>query len=647
MNNIGTIIKIDGNEAIVMTDECVFKKVKREDDMYLGQKILVQDEDLTSGSRKLNYYIGILASMAAVFIMVFSYFTFSQQKGIYAYVDVDINPSLRFLINGNGKVEAVKPINDDARNIMKDLDFEGKTLKEAILSLIDISMERGIIVDGQANHILICGSINGNYNGKSKDKPLSEKGIDDLLYEIEKDIDKAYNGKIQSEAVRVTSKFMEASKNNNISMGRCLIYEKAKEMGLNLSLEELKSDRLADILEKYKIDFSELGNSSIKVSATPDLQHISTSEPTLIPTPESTEKSAEMQEPLSTPSVTDSTGPSITSDVVLQPTKAVSQNPVVTSKTEATGKAAIAPSQTPAPRPTSAKKGNGTGLRGEYYDNMDLTLFKSTRVDPVIDFDWGEGSPADSINEDSYSIRWTGKVEPLYSETYTFYTCTDDGVRLWVNGTLLIDKWQSQSATEYSAKIDLEAGKKYDIKMEYYDHRRGASAKLMWSSLSQEKEVIPTSQLYPSDEPLPPQPDNGLKAEYFGDRELKDLRLERTDKVIDFDWQRNYPVSDIKEGRFSVRWTGKIQSKYTEEYTFHTVSDDGVRVWVDNVLIIDNWNKQEDKVETTGKFEFKEGKQYDIKIEYFNYGGPASLKLLWSSKRQEKQVVPSKYLFTY
>ena len=177
MNNIGTIIKIDGNEAIVMTDECVFKKVKREDDMYLGQKILVQDEDLTSGSRKLNYYIGILASMAAVFIMVFSYFTFSQQKGIYAYVDVDINPSLRFLINGNGKVEAVKPINDDARNIIKDLDFEGKTLKEAILSLIDISMERGIIVDGQANHILICGSINGNYNGKSKDKPLSEKGL--------------------------------------------------------------------------------------------------------------------------------------------------------------------------------------------------------------------------------------------------------------------------------------------------------------------------------------------------------------------------------------------------------------------------------------------------------------------------------------
>ena len=163
---------------------------------------------------------------------------------------------------------------------------------------------------------------------------------------------------------------MEASKNNNISMGRCLIYER-QEMGLNLSLEELKSDRLADILEKYKIDFSELGNSSIKVSATPDLQHISTSEPTLIPTPESTEKSAEMQEPLSTPSVTDSTGPSITSDVVLQPTKAVSQNPVVTKNGSNRQSGNSAFPNTGAE--TYFRKGNGTHPRGEYYDNMDLT----------------------------------------------------------------------------------------------------------------------------------------------------------------------------------------------------------------------------------------------------------------------------------
>jgi len=79
------------------------------------------------------------------------------------------------------------------------------------------------------------------------------------------------------------------------------------------------------------------------------------------------------------------------------------------------------------------------------------------------------------------------------------------------------DKWKSQSATEHSEQIYLEAGKKYDIKMEYYQHVRAASAKLMWSSKSQQKEIIPSSQLYPSDGPLPQKDVNGLSAEYYGD----------------------------------------------------------------------------------------------------------------------------------
>jgi hypothetical protein len=639
MNNIGTIIKIDGNEAIVMCDDCIFRKVKREDNMCLGQKILVGDKDLTYRNKRVNYYIGILTSVAAVFLVLFSYFLFNQRNGIYAYVDVDINPSLRILIDGRGKVEKVDPINDDAMNIIKDLDAKGKPLKEAILSLIDVSRNQGIIDDSEVTHILICAALNQNYNVKSKDTPLGEEGIEDLLYDIGTDIDKAYNGMIQSETIRVSSKPMEISEDNDISMGKCLIYEKAKERGLGLSVEELKSERLADILEKYNFDFNDLGNLSPKVSATPENQPI----PTLVPT----ERTAQVSEPSSTPNATAGKEPVITSASTLKPIETVTQTPIMTSKATPTEKATPTPSATPRPIPTTVKNGNGIGLRGEYYDNMDLTKFKFAKVDPVINFEWGEGSPADAIDADSYSIRWTGKVEPRYSDTYTFYTNTDDGVRLWVNGVLLIDKWQSQSATEYSGKIDLVAGKKYEIKMEYYDHRRGASAKLMWSSLSQQKEIIPSSQLYPSDEPLPPQPENGLKAEYFGDKELGELRFGRMDDVIDFDWQRNYPVSDLQEGRFSVRWTGKIQSKYTEEYTIHALSDDGVRVWIDNILIIDNWKRQESKVETTGKFEFKEGKQYSIIIEYFNYGGPASMKLLWSSTRQEKQVIPLKYLFTY
>jgi hypothetical protein len=144
----------------------------------------------------------------------------------------------------------------------------------------------------------------------------------------------------------------------------------------------------------------------------------------------------------------------------------------------------------------SLPPGNGTGLKGEYYDNSDFTNLKLTRVDPSINFSWGSSSPDPSIGPDTFSVRWTGQVQPRYSEIYTFYTKTDDGVRLWVNGTLLIDKWVPQSPTEWKASLSLMAGQKYNIKMEYYENTRGATAQLSWSSISQSKQIIPRTQLY-------------------------------------------------------------------------------------------------------------------------------------------------------
>jgi|GEM_PF-1246856 len=140
--------------------------------------------------------------------------------------------------------------------------------------------------------------------------------------------------------------------------------------------------------------------------------------------------------------------------------------------------------------------GSVNGLRGEYYDNMDLTLLKVTRTDPTVNFDWAAGSPDVSIAPDSFSVRWTGFVQPLFSQTYTFYANTDDGARLWVNGVLLVDKWVDQPVTEWSGTIALTAGQKYSIKLEYYDNGGGALAKLSWSSPSQVKQILPQSQLF-------------------------------------------------------------------------------------------------------------------------------------------------------
>lgn len=162
----------------------------------------------------------------------------------------------------------------------------------------------------------------------------------------------------------------------------------------------------------------------------------------------------------------------------------------------------ITPTATPIPTATrtpgpSMTPGIGNGLRGEYYDNMDFTDIKLIRVDTEINFEWGEGSPDSIMDGDTFSVIWLGKVQPLYSELYTFYTYTDEGVRLWVDDVLLVDNMAKDIPSEDFRAIDLDAGVKYDIRIEYCENSLDSVVKLMWSSNSQEKEVIPQTQLYP------------------------------------------------------------------------------------------------------------------------------------------------------
>src|SRR5690606_23699034 len=125
--------------------------------------------------------------------------------------------------------------------------------------------------------------------------------------------------------------------------------------------------------------------------------------------------------------------------------------------------------------------GLGTGLQAEHFNNMTLTGPPAlTRTDATVDFtDWGEGSPGSPIGINNFSIRWTGQIQPCYSENYTFSTYSDDGVRLWVDGDLVINDWNDYAPkTNSSTPISLIAGTKYDIVLEYYENGGGAVAQL-------------------------------------------------------------------------------------------------------------------------------------------------------------------------
>ncbi len=135
------------------------------------------------------------------------------------------------------------------------------------------------------------------------------------------------------------------------------------------------------------------------------------------------------------------------------------------------------------------------GLQGEYFDHANFTAPKLTRIDAEVDFAWGANSPHPAIAPDTFSVRWTGWVQPRSSGLYTFYTLSDDGVRLWVNNQLLINNWTNHAPTENSGTISLTAGVLYPLKMEYYENGGAATIKLSWSGPNQAKEVIPSSRM--------------------------------------------------------------------------------------------------------------------------------------------------------
>lgn len=140
---------------------------------------------------------------------------------------------------------------------------------------------------------------------------------------------------------------------------------------------------------------------------------------------------------------------------------------------------------------------NTTGLLAEYFDNQNLTGTKLTRIDPNVNFDWGGGSPAPEIGPDTFSARWTGRIRPQFSQTYTFWVTADDGVRLYVGGQLIIDRWIDQSATTHTATRTLQAGQLYDVRLEYYENGGDAVSRLEWSSTGQSRQIIPSNRLLP------------------------------------------------------------------------------------------------------------------------------------------------------
>ena len=150
--------------------------------------------------------------------------------------------------------------------------------------------------------------------------------------------------------------------------------------------------------------------------------------------------------------------------------------------------------------PEADEQTAASGLVAQYFRSQGAGNFTErlvARIDPDVQFNWGDGAPDPALPVNDFAVRWTGTLLVPATGLYTFSTRTDDGVRLWVNDALLINKWQPQSPTTWSATINLVAGTRVALRMDYYEAGGGAEAALNWIPPGGVLEPVPTAVLEP------------------------------------------------------------------------------------------------------------------------------------------------------
>ena len=262
-----------------------------------------------------------------------------------------------------------------------------------------------------------------------------------------------------------------------------------------------------------------------------------------------------------------------------------------------------------------------TAWRGEYWANRDLSgdpFF--VRNDEEVDFTWSRPPTAPdgrSLPAANWSARWTRQLG-FSAGWYTFRARADDGVRVRVDGNLIIDEWHASGGTDLYEQIVRLGGGTHTVQVDYYQVSGGAAVAVWWE----------------------PSSFGGWRSEYWANRDLSgapDLVRDQ-DRVYD-DWgTTGSPDPLIPPTNWSARYTRRLN--FDEGlYRFTVTVDDGARLWIDGVQVLDAWR---DQIVTTYQVDRPlGGGEHDLRLEYYNRGGRALLQFGWSRVYLTATPVPS------
>lgn len=265
--------------------------------------------------------------------------------------------------------------------------------------------------------------------------------------------------------------------------------------------------------------------------------------------------------------------------------------------------------------------------RGEYFNNMTLSgtplMVRDDGTSPL-NFNWGsELSPNTACNlpGTAFSVRWTATFS-FTAGTYRFTTSSDDGMRLYVDGVKVLDRWYDQAANVQTADTALTGGA-HTIVVEYYQNKGGASAAVNWVLLAAATPSCVATVAA-----------DHWKGEYFNNMVLSGTPVMVRDDgtaALNFNWGGQPSPSascNVPGTMFSVRWTRTVTFTSSGTYRFTTSSDDGMRLYVDGVKVLDRWFDQASNVQTTD-VPVSSG-VHTIVLEYYQNAGGAVAAVTWA-----------------
>lgn len=265
-----------------------------------------------------------------------------------------------------------------------------------------------------------------------------------------------------------------------------------------------------------------------------------------------------------------------------------------------------------------------TSWQGQYYNNTFLfDPIVLTRSDGAVAFDWGNGSPAQGVNADGFSVRWTS--DPYFQAgTYRFWALADDGLKVTVNfaytpqiNTLDTGNQQGQIV---SADVVLSEGV-HHVQVDYRENTGNAYAYVTWANLA----TNPSGPNFPVPNNSYSNINNGQwTAQYYANAALSGSpSLIQSETSPTHGWGGSAPAANLPADNFSARWTS-VQNLNAGSYVLSLKADDGVRAFVDGVAVINEWHSASNVTYTYTLNNLAAG-QHNFMIEYYEGGGDAFL----------------------